>query len=50
MPKARVIIEMRTPVANESPVASVLTKYVDDTVFETAGKYSISGTEYMPYL
>jgi len=26
---------MRTPVANESPVASVLTKCVDDTVIET---------------
>ena len=32
MPKARVIIEMRTPVAIESPIASVLTKYVDNMV------------------
>ena len=30
VPKARVVIEMRTPVANESPIASVLTKCVDD--------------------
>lgn len=32
MPKARVIVEMRTPVAIESPIASVLTKYVDHMV------------------
>ena len=32
MPKARVVIEMRTPVAIESPIASVLTKYVDNIV------------------
>lgn len=30
MPKARVIVEMRTPVAIDSPIASVLTKYVDN--------------------
>jgi insulysin len=32
MPKAHVIIEMRTPVAIESPIASVLTKYVHNMV------------------
>jgi insulysin len=32
VPKARVIVEMRTPVAIESPIASVLTKYVDNMV------------------
>jgi len=32
VPKAHVIIEMRTPVAIESPIASVLTKYVDNMV------------------
>jgi insulysin len=30
VPKARVIVEMRTPVAIDSPIASVLTKYVDN--------------------
>ncbi len=32
MPKARVIVEMRTPVAIDSPAASVLTQYVDNMV------------------
>ena len=32
MPKARVIIEMRTPAAIESPTAYVLTMYVDNIV------------------
>jgi len=32
VPKARVIVEMRTPVAIDSPAASVLTQYVDNMV------------------
>ena len=36
VPKARVIVEMRTPVAIESPIASVLTKYVDNMILVLA--------------
>ncbi|KAI0295473.1 Metalloenzyme, LuxS/M16 peptidase-like protein [Russula brevipes] len=40
VPKARVIVEMRTPVANESPVASVLTKLYAVLVTDALNEYS----------
>jgi len=40
VPKARVIIEMRTPVANESPIASVLTKLYAALVSDALSEYS----------
>jgi insulysin len=40
VPKARVAIEMRTPVANESPIASVLTKLYASIVTDALNEYS----------
>ncbi|KAI0306722.1 Metalloenzyme, LuxS/M16 peptidase-like protein [Multifurca ochricompacta] len=40
VPKARVIIEMRTPVANASPIASVLTKLYAVLVTDALNEYS----------
>ncbi|KAI0005889.1 Metalloenzyme, LuxS/M16 peptidase-like protein [Russula compacta] len=40
VPKARVIIELRTPVANESPKASVLTKLYAVLVTDALNEYS----------
>ncbi|KAI0273475.1 Metalloenzyme, LuxS/M16 peptidase-like protein [Gloeopeniophorella convolvens] len=40
VPKAHAIIEMRTPVANESPIASVLTKLYAVLVTDALNEYS----------
>jgi insulysin len=40
VPKARVVIEMRTPVANESPIASVLTRLYTAIVTDALNEYS----------
>lgn len=40
VPKARVIVEMRTPVAIESPIASVLTKLYAALVTDALNEYS----------
>ncbi|KAI0062244.1 hypothetical protein BV25DRAFT_1804109 [Artomyces pyxidatus] len=50
VPKARVIIELRNPVANESPVAAVLTKLFAELVSDSLTEYSydasVAGLDY----